>query len=55
MVKSRTGDCVICTSIESPLGALVAGAATLGLCLLDAFSEADIPSTRRGSPGFGPS
>src|SRR5256885_6627151 len=33
--RSRTGDCVVCTWIESPLGPLVAGATSEGICLLE--------------------
>src|SRR5256885_16534240 len=32
--RSRTGDCVVCTWIESPLGPLGAGATAQGICLL---------------------
>jgi AraC family transcriptional regulator of adaptative response/methylated-DNA-[protein]-cysteine methyltransferase len=33
--KSRNGDCVVATWIESPLGPLVAGATAKGVCLLE--------------------
>jgi len=33
--KSRTGDCIITSWIESPLGALIAAATSEGICLLE--------------------
>src|SRR5207237_6446074 len=33
--QSRNGDCIVAAWVESPLGPLVAGATTKGLCLLE--------------------
>ena len=33
--KSRSGDCIVCSWIETPLGPMVAGATSHGLCLLE--------------------
>ena len=49
--RSTTGDCVICGSIESPLGPLVAGATSEVLCLLEFADrrvlQAQIETVRR--------
>ena len=49
--RSRSGDCVVCAWIESPLGPLVAGATAKGLCLLEYTDrrrlEGQIESVRR--------
>ena len=42
--KSRTGDCVVCTWIESPLGPLVAGATAQGICLLEFTDRRMLPA-----------
>ena len=42
--RSRTGDCVVCTWIESPLGPLVAGATAQGLCLLEFTDRRMLPA-----------
>jgi len=42
--RSRTGDCVVCTWIESPLGPLVAGATAQGICLLEFTDRRMLPA-----------
>jgi AraC family transcriptional regulator of adaptative response/methylated-DNA-[protein]-cysteine methyltransferase len=43
--RSRTGgDCVVCAWIESPLGPLVAGATSSGLCLLEFTDRRMLPA-----------
>ena len=45
--RSRGGDCVVCAWIESPLGPLVAGATTQGICLLEFTDRRMLPSADR--------
>ena len=42
--RSRTGDCVVCAWIESPLGPLVAGATAQGICLLEFTDRRMLPA-----------
>jgi AraC family transcriptional regulator of adaptative response/methylated-DNA-[protein]-cysteine methyltransferase len=42
--RSRSGDCVVCTWIESPLGPLVAGATAQGICLLEFTDRRMLPA-----------
>ena len=42
--RSRGGDCVVCAWIESPLGPLVAGATTQGICLLEFTDRRMLPA-----------
>ena len=42
--RSRTGDCVVCAWIDSPLGPLVAGATAQGICLLEFTDRRMLPA-----------
>ena len=42
--RSRSGDCIVCTWIESPLGPLVAGATVDGICLLEFTDRRMLPA-----------
>jgi AraC family transcriptional regulator, regulatory protein of adaptative response / methylated-DNA-[protein]-cysteine methyltransferase len=42
--RSRSGDCVVCTWIESPLGPFVAGATAQGVCLLEFTDRRRLPA-----------
>jgi AraC family transcriptional regulator of adaptative response/methylated-DNA-[protein]-cysteine methyltransferase len=44
MRRSRTGEPVVCTRIESPLGPLVVGATTRGICLLEFTDRRILPA-----------
>jgi AraC family transcriptional regulator of adaptative response/methylated-DNA-[protein]-cysteine methyltransferase len=42
--RSRSGDCVVCAWIESPLGPLIAGATAEGVCLLEFTDRRMLPT-----------